>query len=119
MEIITPVYLVEKYGITIPNPNELLGTPERCYQILTKIGFNEVKITTEQFGFYLQDAQVGWSGNAQSAFGIQDTKLSDEQLKCCRQEYFTEIKKASTDQGYWNDLTMFFVTGQKSREVVA
>jgi ubiquinone/menaquinone biosynthesis C-methylase UbiE len=111
--------LMEKYGVTIPNPNELLGTPERCYQILTKIGFNEIKITTEQFGFYLQDVKMLWSGNANSTLGLQDAKLSAEQLDCCRQEFFSEIKKASIDQGYWNDVTMFFVTAQKSRELVA
>lgn len=111
--------VVQKYGITIPNPNELLGTPERCCQILETTGFEEIEITTEQFGFYLQDAEVGWTGNASSAFGLQDVKWSEEQWERCKQEYFTEISRHSTKEGYWNDVTMFFVIAHKSSEATA
>ncbi|MGD1941102.1 MAG: class I SAM-dependent methyltransferase [Leptolyngbyaceae cyanobacterium] len=110
--------VVQKYGITIPNPNELLGTPEKCCQMLEAIGFEETNVTTEQFGFYLQDAEVGWMGNAQSAFGLQNAKWSEAQLQQCKQEYFAAISKVATEDGYWNDITMFFVTARKSREAV-
>ena len=90
--------VVQKYGVTIPNPNELLGTPERCYQMLEAIGFEEIKITTEQFGFYLQDVEAAWNGNAKSAFGLQDVKWSEQRVERCKQEYFTEVKKASTEE---------------------
>lgn len=105
--------VVQRYGITIPNPNELLGTPQRCSQILDKIGFEEIEITTEQFGF-LQDAEAAWTANAKSAFGLQDVKWSDEQRQQCQQEYFTEVKQASTAAGYWNNVTMLFVRAHKS-----
>jgi len=111
--------VVQRYGITIPNPNELLGTPKRCCQLLETIGFEEIEITTEQFGFYLQDAEGAWTGNAKSAFGLQDVKWSKEQLERCKQEYFTQINRASTEEGYWNDVTMFFVTARKESEAAA
>lgn len=111
--------VVQKYGITIPNPNELLGTPERCCQILETTGFEQIAITTEQFGFYLQDAEAGWTGNAKSAFGLQDVKWSEEQWGRCKQEYFNEISRHSTQEGYWNDVTMFFVIAHKSSEATA
>ncbi|MBD2676648.1 MULTISPECIES: class I SAM-dependent methyltransferase [Nostoc] len=111
--------VVQRYGITIANPNKLLGTPKRCCQLLETIGFEEIEITTEQFGFYLQDASGAWAGNARSAFGLQDVKWSKEQLEQCKQEYFTEINKASTEEGYWNDTTMFFVRARKSSGTVA
>ncbi|MEO1069772.1 MAG: methyltransferase domain-containing protein, partial [Cyanobacteria bacterium J06638_6] len=34
--------VVQKYGVTIPNPNKLLGTPERCCQMLEAKGFEQV-----------------------------------------------------------------------------
>lgn len=111
--------VVQRYGITIPNPNELLGTPKRCCQLLEMIGFEEIGITTEQFGFYLQDMESAWTGNAKSAFGLQDVKWSKEQLERCKQEYFTQINKAATEEGYWNDVTMFFVTARKESETAA
>ncbi|BAZ65369.1 type 11 methyltransferase [Fischerella sp. NIES-4106] len=110
---------VKRYGITIANPNQLLGTPKRCCQLLEMIRFKDVKITTEQFGFYLQDGESAWAGNTKSAFGLQDVKWSSEQLEQCKQEYFTEINKASTEEGYWNDTTMFFITARKPSEQVA
>jgi ubiquinone/menaquinone biosynthesis C-methylase UbiE len=110
---------VQRYGIAIPNPNELLGTPERCFQMLEKIGLKEISVTAEQFGFYLQDAEVGWTGNAKSAFGLQNAEWSEEQLEQCKQEYFTEVNKASTEEGYWNDITMFFVTARRSSAAAA
>jgi len=111
--------VVQRYGITIANPNKLLGTPQRCRQLLETIGFEDIEITTEQFGFYLQDASGTWTGNAKSAFGLQDVKWSKEQFEQCKQEYFTEINKASTEEGYWNDTTMFFVTARKSSGLAA
>jgi hypothetical protein len=84
--------------------------------MLEMIGFKEISIITEQFGFYLQDVEAGWIGNAKSAFGLQAVKWSTEQLKQCKQKYFAEINKASTEAGYWNDVTMFFVTAQRSSE---
>ncbi|MBH8551863.1 methyltransferase domain-containing protein [Nostocaceae cyanobacterium CENA357] len=110
--------VVQRYGVTILNPNELLGTPEKCYQMLQSIGFADIEITTEQFGFYLQDAEVAWTGNAKSAFGLQGVQWSAQQWEQCKQEYFTELNAASDQQGFWNNVTMFFVTGHKSNEVV-
>ncbi|MEG4500601.1 class I SAM-dependent methyltransferase [Microcoleus sp. F10-C6] len=111
--------VVQRYGIAIPNPNELLGTPQRCCEMLDDIGFEDIEITTEQFGFYLQDAEAAWTGNAKSAFGLQNVKWSDEQWQQCKLEYFTEINEASTAAGYWNDITMFFVRTHKSAQVDA
>lgn len=105
--------VVQRYGITIPNPNEFFGTPEKCCQVLQGIGFEGIKITTEQFGFYLQDVEAQWDGNAKSAFGLQGVQWSEQQWKQCKQKYFAEIDAASTEQGFWNDITMFFVTGCK------
>jgi protein-L-isoaspartate O-methyltransferase len=39
-------------------------------QMLEAIGFEKIKITTEQLGSYLQDAETAWTGNAKSAFGL-------------------------------------------------
>lgn len=115
--------VVQRYGVTIPNPNELMGTPERCRKVLEHAGFTAIDITTEQFGFYMQDMAEqstagqstagAWRGNAQSAFGLQDVTWSQEKRDHCKQEYFAEISNASTPAGYWNDVTMFFVRAHK------
>ena len=113
--------VVQRYGVKIPNPNEFLGTPERCHQVLESLGFKAIDVATEQFGFYMQDTEGqalagAWAGNAQSAFGLQDVTWSQEKLNHCKQEYFAEISNASTPAGYWNDVTMFFVRAYKPRK---
>ena len=60
-----------------------------------------------------------WTGNARSAFGLQDVEWSNEKLEQCKQEYFTEIEEVSDEKGYWNDVTMFFVIARKPNKVVA
>lgn len=105
--------VVQKYGVTIPNPNELLGTPERCCQLLEKIGFRKVAIATESLGFYSQNAEALWIGNANSAFGLQDVNWPEKKLERCQQEYLEEMNKYASTEGYHNEITMFFVTAQK------
>jgi SAM-dependent methyltransferase len=106
--------VVQRYGLTVPNPNELLGTHEKCCQIMRSIGFEDIKITNEQFGFYLQDAEAAWNGNANSAFGLQGVPQSSQQWEQCKQEYLAAVNAVSSEQGFWNDITMFFVVACKS-----
>jgi hypothetical protein len=32
----------------------------------------------------------------------------------CKHEYFAEVNAVSSEQGFWNDVTMFFVIAYKS-----
>lgn len=107
--------VVQRYGLAIPNPNELLGTPGKCRQMLKKAGFQDMEIVTEQFGGYLQSAERAWSGNANSAFGLQNVDWSADRSEQCKQAYLAEIARASTQEGYWNDMTAFFAIAQKSQ----
>lgn len=105
---------VARYGVSIPNPNQPLGTPERCHQALRAAGFKDIEIVTEQLGSYLQDGARAWAGNANSAFGLQNTNWPIEKLEECKQEYLSAITAASGKEGYWNDITAFFVIAHKS-----
>ena len=102
-----------RYGVSIPNPNQPLGTLERCRQALRAAGFEGITITTEQFGSYLQDGERAWAGNANSAFGLQNASWPVEKFKECKQEYLSAIIAASEEKGYWNDVKAFFVVAHK------
>jgi len=105
---------VERYGVSIPNPNQPLGTPGRCRQALQAARFRNIEVVTEQFGSYLQDAERAWAGNANSAFGLQNANWPIEKFEECKQEYISAITAASEKEGYWNDMTAFFVVAHKS-----
>jgi ubiquinone/menaquinone biosynthesis C-methylase UbiE len=103
---------LQDYGITVANPNEILGTPEKCRNMLQAAGFKNIEIQTEQFGFYLSEAQSAWQGNSNSACGYQVFQLSPEKLAQLKAEYLRELEALATDEGIWNDATAFFVVAR-------
>lgn len=104
---------LQDYGITVRNPNEILGTPEKCLEMLQKAGFKDIDIQTEQFGFYLSEAESAWQGNSNSACGYQVFQLSLEKLAQLKAEYLAAVEALATDKGIWNDATAFFVVARK------
>ena len=102
------------YGISIPNPNELLGTPEKCQYLLQQVGLKNIKIVTQQFGFYLNDAEAAWKANANSAYGYLVFQLPPEKLAQFKAEYIAEIEASSTAHGFWQDINSLFVFAHKN-----
>ena len=104
---------LQDYGITATNPNEILGTPEKCLKMLQEAGFKNIEIQTEQFGFYLSEAQSAWQANSNSACGYEVFQLSPAKLAQLKAEYLTELEALATDKGIWNDALAFFVVAHK------
>ncbi|PSB33981.1 class I SAM-dependent methyltransferase [Chlorogloea sp. CCALA 695] len=90
---------LQAYGVIVPNPSEILGTPEKCLEMLQKAGFKDIEIQTEQFGFYLSEAQRAWQGNSNSACGYQVFQLAQEEIAQLKAEYLTELEALATDKG--------------------
>lgn len=103
----------QEYGITIPNPNEILGTPEKCQNLLQSAGFQDIKILTQQFGGYFSNAQQAWKANANSACGFQVFQLAPDKLEQLKAEYIAEIEAIATEPEFGNDFTTFFVLSHK------
>ncbi|WP_414619912.1 class I SAM-dependent methyltransferase [Calothrix sp. CCY 0018] len=101
-------------GISLPNINAPLGTPEKCRDLLQKVGFQRISITTQQFGSYisLNDAK-SWNGNWFHPRSNPLKELSQIELKHCKAEYEAAIENLATDKGVWNDKTTFFVVAHK------
>lgn len=104
---------LQDYGITASNPNEILGTPEKCRKMLQTAGFKDIEIHTEQFGFYLNEAESAWQGNSNSACGYEVFQLPPEKLAQLKAEYIRELETSATDEGIWNNATAFFVVAKK------
>ncbi len=106
--------VAQRYGIEIPNPNEPLGTVERCYQLLQAAGFKDIEVQSEQFGWYFTlDTKTAvdiWNLNSKNVFGSQVSQLCVEKLQQCKTEYISEIKALpTTEKGAWCDAPIFFV----------
>ncbi|MGB3759642.1 MAG: methyltransferase domain-containing protein [Rivularia sp. (in: cyanobacteria)] len=106
--------VAQKYGINVPNPNAAMGTMEKCNRLLHEIGFRDIQIETQQFGWYFQvDNSVAediWWMNAKNVFGYQVFQLSTDKLEECKQEYIKEIQNLpTTEKGVWCDAPIFFI----------
>ncbi len=105
------------YEIKLPHWNQELGTPDKCYDLLEKAGFKEIKIITEQLGSHisLEEAKQWWQGNRMwiNPKGNPLSLLSDQQLKTLKKAYDQEIESLATDKGVWQDITTFFVIARK------
>ncbi|MCC3564355.1 MAG: methyltransferase domain-containing protein [Microcoleus sp. PH2017_31_RDM_U_A] len=109
--------VAEKYGISF-NMSKPTGTVEKCRNLLEKAGFKQIEIKIEQDGSYisLEKAKAMWAGNSHPAPGQYPpplSTLSTEQLAQAKAEFEAEIEALQTQQGIWNDITTFYVFGQK------
>ena len=106
-----------RFGVSLPNCNEPLGTPERCHTLVRKAGFREIDIRTEQLGSYLPRNDIWWEWKCDSNWidprGNPLEKLSAEQLREIKAAYESEIDALASDQGFWHEITMFLVTALK------
>lgn len=107
--------IAERNGIPMLNVNEILGTPEKCCQLLQAAGFVDIEVVTEQCGDYisLSDMETWWNINLNNAMGNPLLQLPPEKVEQCKAEYIAELKTLATEQGIWNDITTFFVLARK------
>lgn len=110
--------LLRKYGVIVPEPNQPLGTQNKCIRALATAGFREIKIHEDVSGWYYspnrETALSIWESNSKNAFGYQVLDLPPEQLEACKEEFIAEIEKIErSEKGSWCDATAYFAIGLK------
>ncbi|MEC4893316.1 MAG: methyltransferase domain-containing protein [Oscillatoria sp. PMC 1051.18] len=107
--------VAKKYGLELPNWNEITGNEQKCKALLAAAGFQDIEVITKQVGNYLawENLATSWSKILKNPLYFQFLKLDDRQLEKLKQDYFSELKALSTNQGIWNDITTFLVFGRK------
>lgn len=113
----TPVIIkvCAKYGFSLPNLHEPLGSPQKCHTLLQDVGFQDIELKTEQFGNYLSldEAKNFWKGKWLYPNGHPLLQLSQEQIEQLKAEFRVEVETLLTDRGVWQENTTFFVMGKK------
>ncbi|MBV6624445.1 MAG: class I SAM-dependent methyltransferase [Rivularia sp. (in: Bacteria)] len=110
--------VAQRFNVNVPNPNAPMGTIERCTILLQEIGFRNIQVETEQFGWYFPvDEKIAehiWLMNAKNVFGYQVFQLPPDKLEKCKAEYIKEMQNlATTDKGICNDAPIFFIRAVK------
>ena len=114
---LTPVKVevCRRYGVTLPNLHFPLGTPERCEQLLSKIGFQNIKVHAEQRGTYLslEQAKNRWDGRFWLHPEDPLPTLAAETIQQIKAAYDAEIEALATEQGVWDEGMTFYVTAER------
>jgi hypothetical protein len=110
--------VVERYGVSIAM-SKPTGTVEKCHDLLASAGFEAIEIKPEQDGGYisLEQAKRMWMGSEHPApgqFPNPLSQLSSVQQEQAKAEFDAELEALVTEQGIWNDITIFYSFGQKS-----
>jgi len=104
-----------KYDIYLFNINEPTGTTEKCQNMLAKAGFKDIKVKSQQFGFYRSVEQAKqWNGGWFHPRENPLLEVSSEQMEKLKAEYCQQIEALVTEQGVWYEHMAFFVTARKS-----
>jgi len=109
--------VLQKYGVNYLM-NKPIGTIEKCRMLLDKAGFRNIDIKADKDGAFmgLEEAKNSWVSASYPAPGQFPHPLKDlppELLASARADYEREIEKLNTHNGVWNDMTTFYVYGEK------
>lgn len=100
----------------------LLNTPtsniEKSQQLLTAAGFNKIDIQEEKSGYYVpfEDAIQSWmteDGFTPGQYPHPLAKVPPEILLQCQRDYEERITALNTDEGVWNDISMYYIYAKK------
>ncbi|HBE33081.1 MAG TPA: methyltransferase [Cyanobacteria bacterium UBA11369] len=111
--------VLKKYGVSLIY-NDITGTAEKCHNLLQQAGFEGIEVKTEQYGNYisLEQAKQMWIANPNSPTpGLLTnplSQLSPPQLEQAKAEFDAELQTLVTEQGIWNDITIYFTLGRKN-----
>jgi len=99
--------------------NMSTASVETCYQLMKQAGYTSIDIRVEKNGFYLtlEAVKAAWLTADDFSPGQHPNPLvgvSQTVLDAARQDYFQVIESLNTKNGVWNDITMYYVYGEKT-----
>ena len=107
--------VARRYGINL-TISDLTGTADRCRSLLEAAGYNEIKITSEQYGSYITlepSASKSWDTSLRHPHCNPLLNLPPQKLEEAKTEYINELEALVTERGIWNDITTYFVIAKK------
>ncbi len=109
--------VLAKHGVSYLM-NKPTGSVEKCQELLQKSGFRNIDVVVDADGGFisLEQAKGSWVSSSCPAPGQFPHPLAGmpfEMLACVQVDYEHELEKLNTQKGIWNDMTTFYVFGEK------
>ncbi len=109
--------VLSKYGVTylMSKPT---GTVEKCRALLEQAGYRNIDVIVDAYSTYisLEEARNSWvsaSHPAPGQFPNPLSNMSPKQLALAKADYDSEIERLNTKDGIENDMTTFYVYGER------
>ena len=90
-----------------------LAEPEQCRELLRQVGFMNIEVITEQFGYHLKDETQWWDVVWNSGMREEIERIPDSARESFKAMHLAEVKPLMTDQGLWLDVESHIATGTK------
>ena len=109
--------VLSKYGVDY-QMNKPTGSVEKCNALLERAGYRNIHITVDASSAYvsLEEAKSSWVSESHPApgqFPHPLSKLTPAQLIYAQAQYDKELEARNTGKGIVNDMTTFYVFGEK------
>ncbi len=109
--------VLSNYGISYLM-NQPTGTPEKCRALLQGAGYKNIEVIAVEEGRYisLEEAKGLWvnaSHPAPGQFPHPLTLMTKKQVAEASTEFDRKLETLNSSLGIWNDMTTFYVYGEK------
>jgi len=114
--ISTFIEQLTEYDINFDTTAERLMEIPTCESYLEKAGYTDIKINSQQLGYYLASENDWWDIIMNSGLRHFVTQLDATQFVQFRAKHIAEVVKLKTDKGIWLDINVIFSMGKKPVE---
>jgi len=109
---------LRSYGVKFPRARrpfswQRLDRPAQYGELLSAAGCSDVRVYTEQHGYFLSGADEWWDIICGSGFRGAISRLSPGELERFKIEHLHEVGHLSAREGIWLDVETVFATGAK------
>lgn len=109
--------VLKKYGVSylMSKPT---GSVEKCQKLLKQAGYRNIDIKIDFNGNYIdmKDARNSWvtaSHPAPGQFPHPMSNMTAQHLSEARSDFEHKLEMLNSEKGIWNDMTTFYVFGEK------
>jgi SAM-dependent methyltransferase len=82
-----------RFGVTLEDPSEALGTEDRCRLVLERAGFDRLRIIPDRVDFESIDPTLAWEANFRATADRVGRALTAAQQDSLRQEFVDALKR--------------------------
>jgi SAM-dependent methyltransferase len=109
--------VLEKYNVSYLM-NKPTGSVDKCQKLLKQAGYRNIDVMVDSDGGYISidDAKNSWVSvlhPAPGQFPHPIVGMTAQQLSDAQFNFDCELEKLNSEQGIWNDMTTYYVFGEK------